>query len=64
MTPYPAARFCYVTHPEPDTFILNLQFDPGEDRVTDIKVDGTRFERVRISREQLSNLIKDAVVVL
>lgn len=59
MTPYPTARLCYVTQPEPDTFVLNLQFEPDQHRVTDVMLDGSRFERIRISREQLVNLVKD-----
>lgn len=64
MTPYPTARLCYVTNPEPDTFLLHLQFDPGQDRVTDVTIDGTRFERISITRDQLSNIVKDGVGVL
>lgn len=64
MTPYPAARLCRLTNPEPDTFVLNLQFDPEQHRVVDVSLDGSRFERIRITRDQLSNLIKDGVGVL
>jgi len=64
MTPYPVARLCYVTQPEPDTFWLNLQFDPDQPRVTDVTISGSRFERVQISREQLANIIKDGAGVL
>jgi len=64
MTSYPLARLCYVTQPEPDTYLLNLQFDPDQPRVTDVTVSGERFERVRISREQLANIIKDGAGVL
>lgn len=64
MTPYPAARLCYVTQPEPGTFLLHLQFEPDQHRVTDVSLDGSRLERVRISREQLSNIVKDGVGVL
>lgn len=64
MTPYPAARLCYVTQEAPGTFLLNIQFDPGQDRVSDVSVDGSRLDRVRITREQLSNIIKDGVGVL
>lgn len=63
-TPYPTARLCYVTQPEPDTFVLHLQFDPGQNRVSDVMFDGSRFDRIRISREQLANIVKDGVVVL
>jgi hypothetical protein len=64
MTPYPAARLCYVTHEDPDTFLLNIQFDPGQDRVSDVLVDGSRFDRIRLTREQVSNIVKDGVGVL
>lgn len=64
MTPYPTARLCYVTQPEPDTFLLHVQLAPGEDRVTDVTIDGARLDRVRITREQLSNIVKDGVGVL
>lgn len=64
MTPYPKARLCYVTQIDPETFALNLQFEPGQDRVSDVMADGSRFDRIRISREQLSNIVKDGVGVL
>jgi hypothetical protein len=64
MTPYPAARLCYITNPEPDTFILNIRIDPEQHRVSEVMADGTRFDRVRITREQLSNIVKDGVGVL
>lgn len=64
MTSYPLARLCYVTQPEPDTYLLNLQFDPDQHRVTDVTVSGERFERVRISHDQLANIIKDGAGVL
>lgn len=64
MTPYPKARLCYVTQPEPDTFVLNLQFDPDQHRVTDVSLDGSRLDRVRITRDQLANIVKDGVGVL
>lgn len=63
-TPYPTARLCYVTNPEPGTFLLHLQFEPGQDRVTDVMIDGARFERISITRDQLSNIVKDGVGVL
>ena len=64
MTSYPIARLCYITQPEPDTFVLNLQFEPDQPRVTDVMASGERFERVQISRDQLANIIKDGAVVL
>ena len=63
-TPYPTARLCYVTNPAPDTFVLNLQFEPGQDRVIEVMADGSRLERIYINREKLSNIVKDGVGVL
>lgn len=64
MTNPPLARLCYITQPEPDTFVLNLQFDPDQHRVTNVTVSGSRFERVQITRDQLANIVKDGVGVL
>ena len=64
MTPYPEMRLCYVTKTDPETFVLNLQFAPGQDRVVDVMADGSRLERIRINREQLANIVRDGVEVL
>lgn len=64
MTNPPIARLCYITQTEPDTFVLNLQFDPDQPRVTDVTASGSRFERVQITRDQLANIVKDGVRVL
>lgn len=64
MTAFPAARLCYITETEPDTFVLTLQFAPMQERVTEVTINGSRLERVKISREQYSNIVKDGVKVL
>lgn len=63
-TPYPTARLCYVTQPEPGVFILNVQFNAEQHRVSDVNADGSRLDRISITREQLSNIVKDGVGVL
>jgi hypothetical protein len=64
MTAPPVARLAYITQPEPDTVLLNLQFDPDQPRVVDVTATGSRFERIQISRTQLENIVKDGVGVL
>jgi hypothetical protein len=64
MTPYPKASLCYVTQPEPDMVILNLQFDRDASRVIEGLGDGSHFERIQISREQLVNIVKKGAEVL
>jgi hypothetical protein len=64
MTVPPLARLAYITQPDTGTVLLNLQFGPDQARVTDVTADGTQIVRVRITREQLSNIVKDGVGVL
>lgn len=64
MTPYPIAHLAYLTEPESGCFLINLQFDPDQPRVTDVTASGSRFERVQITRDQLANIVKDGVRVL
>jgi hypothetical protein len=64
MTAPPVARLAYITQPDADTVLLNLQFDRDTSRVIDVTGEGVQIERVKISREQLANIVKDGVGVL
>ena len=64
MTTPPLARLAYITTPDADTVMLNLQFDADQPRVVDVTAAGSRFERIQISRTQLENIVKDGVGVL
>lgn len=61
---YPTARLAYLTRPDSETVLLNLQFDREASRVIEIDSSGQQIERVRINRDQLANIIKDGVGVL
>lgn len=56
MTPPPTARLAFLTQPEPGTVLLNLQFATNQDRVTDVTADGLRYERVKLTAEQVNEL--------
>lgn len=56
------ARLTQATHGEP--VIFNLQFDAAQPRVIDVAADGSRFERVEISQEQLRNIVSDGAKML
>lgn len=48
------AKLAFITQPEPGLFTLNLKFqEPGIER------GQGPFERIKISREQLANLVAD-----
>lgn len=64
MTSYPTARLAYLTRPDSETVLLNLQFDREASRVIEIDSAGQQIERVQINRDQLANIIKDGVGVL
>lgn len=64
MTPYPHARLAYLTRPDSETVLLNLQFYREASRIIEIDSAGQQIERVQINRDQLANIIKDGVGVL
>ena len=64
MTSYPTARLAYLTLPDSETVLLNLQFDREASRVIEIDSAGQQIERIQINRDQLANIIKDGVGVL
>ena len=63
MTPYPTARLAFFSQ-EGDDLYLTLQFDRDASRVIEITEIGMQVERVRITRGQLANIVKDGVRVL
>jgi hypothetical protein len=63
-TPYPTARLAYLTAPDADTLLLNIQFDRDASRVIEVDSAGQQIERIQISKAALANIIKDGVGVL
>ncbi len=58
---YPLAQLCYVTQPGPDTIVLNLQFNRETSRVIEVTDNGSYIERVRLTKNQLMNILKDGM---